>query len=236
MSSYRDHRWISFNQVAGRGGKVKPGEKATMVVFWKRWQPPQTEVEPPEKAPAVIPLLRYYNVFNVEQCEGLGVPDLYRPSPLRTHERIERAELLIEQMPDPPRINLQGKSAWYRPADDLVQVPPISAFRNADAYYSTLFHEMAHATGHEKRLGRPGVTGQIQFGSRDYSREELVAELTAAFCCAKIGLDDSVIPDAASYLHGWLSVLKADSKAIVVAAAQAQRAADFICRARPTPI
>lgn len=227
LSPYRDHRWLTFKQVQELGGTVRTGERSTMVVFWKQWQPP-TKEDDERSYPRNIPLLRYYRVFNVEQCEDLNVSPLAQPERISEHERIERAEALARGMSDPPRITEGGSSAWYRPSDDLVQVPCIERFETADAFYATLFHELGHATGHERRLKRPGVTGEVRFGSGDYSREELVAELTSAFCCASVSLDNSIVEDSASYINSWLGVLKADSKAVVIAAAQAQRAADYI--------
>lgn len=226
MSPYVDHRWLTFRQVEERGGRVKPGERSTMVVFWKQWEPTEQE-EAEESKKRQIPLLRYFQVFNVEQCEGLDVPRLYTGTPEHPNERIERAEVLISSMPNPPQIRF-GQSAWYRPSDDLVQIPPLEAFESPDSYYSTLLHELGHSTGHLGRLNRTGVAEMAQFGSGEYSKEELVAELTSAFCCATISLDNSVIEDAASYIQGWLRVLKADPKAVVIAAAQAQKAADYI--------
>lgn len=225
LSEFRDHRWLTLKQASDLGGKVIKGQRATMVVFWKQWEPKDAD---PDASSKRIPILRYYHVFNVEQCEGLKLASLHEGRPITEHERIERADLLVRHMPDPPTIQERGKSAWYRPADDLVQVPPLSAFDSADAFYGTLFHELGHATGHEKRLNRAGVTGEIQFGSSDYSKEELVAELTAAFCCATVSLDNSLVGDAASYINGWLRALKNDPKAVVIAAAQAQKAADYI--------
>ena len=101
-------------------------------------------------------------------------------------------------------------------------------FITSDAYYNTLFHELGHSVGHASRLNRSGVTDHVQFGSGSYSREELVAELTAAFCSAAVGLDTSLVEESASYIQGWLTVLKGDAKAVVFAAAQAQKAADHI--------
>ncbi len=226
MSPYVDHRWLTFKQVEERGGRVKPGERSTVVVFWKQWQPPDGEdAEEPKKRQ--IPLLRYFQVFNAEQCEGLGLPALYAPVAEQPNQRIARAEVLVDSMPNPPQIR-EGKSAWYRPSDDLVQIPPLRTFASADSYYGTLFHELAHSTGHAHRLNRAGVAEVAQFGSGEYSKEELVAELTSAFCCATVALDNSVIEDAASYIQGWLTILKADPKAVVIAAAQAQKAADYI--------
>jgi len=225
LSECRDHRWLTLKQAGDLGGRVISGQKATLVVFWKHWEPKEAD---PDASSKRIPILRYYHVFNVEQCEGLTLPSLHKAKPLKEHERIERADLLVRHMPDPPTIREQGNSAWYRPSDDLVQVPPLASFDSADGFYGTLFHELGHATGHQKRLNRNGVTGEIRFGSSEYSKEELVAELTAAFCCATVSLDNSLIGDAASYINGWLKALKNDPKAIVIAAAQAQRAADYI--------
>lgn len=228
MSPYTDHRWLTYKQAQERGGRVRPGEKSTLVVFWKRWEPKPDAEKDEEQTRRQAPLLRYFNVFNAEQCEGLELADVYRPERLAEHQRIERAELLVEHMPNKPTIREGGRAAWYRPADDLVNIPPLSMFSTSDAYYATLYHELAHATGNASRLNRKGVTETIQFGSGEYSKEELVAELTSAFCCATIGLDNSLIEDSASYISGWLKVLKDDPKAVVIAAAQAQRAADYI--------
>jgi antirestriction protein ArdC len=224
ITPYSDHRWLTFKQVQERGGQVKKGAKSTMVVFWKHWQPPSESDESKKQ----IPVLRYFHVFNVEQCDGLDIPELYRPKPLNEPQRIEMAELLVQSMPNPPSIAEGGTSAWYRPSDDHVQMPPLSTFENSDSYYATLMHELGHSTGHESRLNRKEVTGNIHFGSGDYSKEELVAELTSAFCCATVGLDNSLLDNAASYINGWLKVLKGDPKAMVIAAAQAQKAADYI--------
>lgn len=228
MTPYTDHRWLTYKQAQEKGGRVRPGEKSTMVVFWKRWEPKPEPDDQDESPRSQAPLLRYFNVFNAEQCEGLDLPEIPHPERLADHQRIARADLLVDSMPTKPTIRQGGRAAWYRPMDDLVNIPEIGKFDSPDSYYATLFHELAHATGHETRLNRKGVTEAIQFGSGEYSKEELVAELTSAFCCATVSLDNSLIEDSASYIEGWLSVLKGDSKAVVIAAAQAQRAADFI--------
>lgn len=227
LAPYADHRWLTFKQVSKKGGTVCKGEKSTLVVFWKFPEPKSSTPEAAEETLGQVPILRYYSVFNAEQCEGLGLPEIYKATE-SAHQRIERADLLVRSMPDPPRIIESGSAAWYRPADDLVNIPPLERFSSADAFYATLFHELGHATGHEKRLKRSGVTGEIRFGSGEYSKEELVAELTSAFCCATVGLDNHLIEDSASYIKGWLEVIRADLKAVVMAAAQAQRAADYI--------
>lgn len=225
---YTDHRWLTYKQAQELNGAIKPGEKATTVVFWKRWKPNVPDEKQEKGVSREVPLLRYFKVFNAEQCVGLSLAELHHSAEYKEHERIERAELLVKHMPNPPTIREGGNTAWYRPSDDHVQIPELKIFRTPDAYYATLFHELGHATGHESRLNRSGVTGTILFGSGEYSKEELVAELTSAFCAATVSLDDRLLCDSASYIDGWLSVLRSDPKAVVIAAAQAQRAADLI--------
>lgn len=228
LAPYRDHRWLTFRQAGEVGGHVGPGERSAIAIFWKRWEIKQVDGLTGQRKRETIPLLRQYHLFNVEQCVGLDLPPLELVDRLEAHDRIQHAESLARSMPNPPRIGEGGNSAYYRPVDDVVQVPPIGAFLTPDAYYATLFHELGHATGHEKRLNRPGVTAVIQFGSGDYSREELIAELTSAFCCAALGLDNSLTDDAASYIQGWLKRLRGDPKVVIAASTQGQRAADYI--------
>jgi len=229
MSGFEDHRWLTFKQVQERGGHVKAGERSTPVIFWTRWKPQEAVgEEDTEPRHVEVPLLRSYRVFNAEQCDGLNLPELYRSEPLGERERVERADLLVQSMPSPPVIQERGRAAWYKPASDLVQVPPLKRFDSVDSFYGTLFHELGHATGHPTRLNRKGVAETARFGSRDYSHEELVAELSSAFCCALLGLDNSVLENAASYIHGWMEALRDKPKVFIVAAAQAQKAADYI--------
>jgi antirestriction protein ArdC len=227
LARYLDHRWLTYQQARELGGHVRTGEKATLVVFWKKWEVDSPDSSTGELKKERIPLLRHYHVFNVQQCEDLSLPQLEiltKPQ----NERIALAEQLVRQTPDPPRLHPGCKQACYYPLVDVVQMPDIQSFVTADAYYATLFHELGHATGHQSRLNRAGVMDAPRFGSADYSREELVAELTSSYCCATLGLDNSLIDNAASYIDGWLTRLKTDPKAIVVAAGQAQRAAEYL--------
>ncbi len=228
LSRFGDHRWLTFKQAQELGGKVKAGEKSTMVVFWKLPEPKPNQPEPESDAPRPVPILRYFNVFNVEQIEGLSVAPVATTGSLTEKDRIDRADVLATSMPNPPFVEEQGSEAWYHPEKDMIRIPQITQFDSIDSYYGTLFHELAHATGHPSRLNRKGVTDKIHFGSEGYSKEELVAELGSAFCCATVSLDNSLIQDSASYIQGWLSVLKGDPKMLVYAAAQAQKAADYI--------
>jgi antirestriction protein ArdC len=131
-------------------------------------------------------------------------------------------------MPNAPALNHGGALAFYRPATDTVQMPTRETFDNPEAYYSTLFHELTHSTGHQKRLNRPTLTDLQPFGSTNYSKEELVAELGAAFLCAQAGIENATVNRNASYIAGWLRALENDRRMVILAAAQAQKAADYI--------
>jgi antirestriction protein ArdC len=235
LSRFEDHRWLTYRQAQELGGHVRAGEQSSPVVFWKKW-----EVENSDPASGAmrldhVPILRYYHVFNAGQCDEIDLAPLdHQAKP--ENERIAAAERLVQNMPDPPRIHEGCRQACYYPLVDVVQMPSLSSFDSADAYYATLFHELAHATGHEKRLNRRGVTTTAKFGSGDYSREELVAEFASAFCASTVGLDNRLTDNAASYIDGWLHPLRSDPRAVVIAAGQAQRAADFICQTTPPDV
>ena len=136
-------------------------------------------------------------------------------------------------MPDPPTIKVAGLRAFYRPGEDLVQVPFANRFTSEDAWYATLFHELGHATGHEMRLHRPEVMRAQELGPVDRGREELVAELTSSYLCAEAGITPATIENSAAYIDDWRRVLKDDRRALVVAAGAAQRAADYILDRQP---
>jgi antirestriction protein ArdC len=233
LTRYRDHRWLTFRQALEIGGSVRRGERSTEVVFWKPVEarkPDDGEEGDPKKS---FPVIRTYKVFNAEQCDGLRLAGIQLDVEQRHVDRIPRAEGVLRHMPDPPSVRMREGSAWYAPDADLVGIPPIDSFFSADSYYATLFHELGHATGHPRRLARPGLAETARFGSADYGREELVAELASAFVCAAVGLDNSLVEDSASYVAGWLKALRNDQKAAVVAAGQAQRAADWMLGKKP---
>jgi antirestriction protein ArdC len=219
IAPYTDHRWLTLHQANELGGYVRHGEKGSLVVFWKLLETSDDDVK------RRIPLLRHYFVFNIEQTGGTGLEPV---EPYTSSERIAEAETVIRGMPNPPSLREYGVSAYYRPGDDTVVLPPLSFFDSPDHYYATAFHELGHATGHQSRLSRPGVVGSIQFGSEDYSREELIAELSSAFVCAELGLDNTLLENASSYINGWLDVLQNDSKAVISASSHARNASDYI--------
>jgi antirestriction protein ArdC len=214
--------WMTYQQALNRGGHVRKGEKGTTVVFWK-WNPREVEDAEGEKHKENAPILRYYTVFNVAQCEGIAAPAASRP-PVNP---IEAAEALTAGMPNAPQ-RTQADHAAYRPSTDTVLMPAMQSFESAESFYSILFHELTHATGHASRLARPHIMEVAYFGSEDYSREELVAEMGASMLCAVAGIDSRTVSNSAAYIQSWLRVLKGDSRLVVVAAAQAQKAADYI--------
>jgi antirestriction protein ArdC len=144
------------------------------------------------------------------------------------HDPIEAVEKIIAAMPNPPEIVRAGSKAYYSPITDRVTLPPRELFESAAEDAATTLHELSHSTGHEKRLAREGITEVAPFGSPVYSREELVAELSAAFLCAECGISNAVIRNQAAYVAGWLQRLRQDRRLIVQAAAQAQKAADYV--------
>ena len=220
--------WLTFKQAKELGGSVKKGERGNIVVFWK-WLFKEEEQENGEIEEVKIPMLRYYTVFNVDQCEGIPadiIPAL--DDNTNTLEPIEAAEQLISSMPLCPSISYGGNRAFYSPSADRVQLPALEQYEIAEEYYSTAFHELAHSTGHKSRLNRKEITSHNPFGSKEYSKEELTAEMTASYLCAVTGIEQATIENSAAYIQGWLKKLKDDRKMIVYAAAAAQKAADFI--------
>jgi antirestriction protein ArdC len=226
-TSYQSPYWLTFKQAKQLKGSVRRGEKSTPVVFWKFLEKPSEDLDKKAKQ---IPMLRHYNVFNVEQCDGVESPA--STVKLRDHDAISSAEAISGGMPNRPDIRHGGSRACYRPSTDQVDIPSPESFRSAEEYYSTLFHELTHATGHESRLNRKGVSGSdgewSQFGSTPYAKEELVAEMGAAFLGGHAGIVDRTIDNSAAYVSGWLERLRKDNRLVVTAAAQAQKAADFI--------
>jgi antirestriction protein ArdC len=221
---YGSSYWLTFNQAKERGGNVRKGEKSSMVVFWKQYETTDKQTGEPVK----LPLLRYYNVFNAEQMEGIDIPDAVKFEPL-DFKPIEEAEKIASGYLAAPAVTHDGgQQAFYRPLSDSVHMPDKTRFASVEEYYSTLFHELSHSTGHSSRLDRKLDTDPKPFGSADYGKEELVAEMSAAFLCSYAKIQPVVIDNQAAYLAGWLKQLKSDKKLVVAAAGQAQRAADWI--------
>lgn len=215
--------WLTFRQALALGGNVRKGERGTTVVYADRFVPDDEKLrarETGEEAQA-IPFLKRFTVFNAVQCENLP-EDIAIVAPPSTLGLIEpRVEALIRATGIDFRIG--GNRAFYVPALNYVQVPPPQAYFEPIDWHRTALHELGHATGHPSRLGRD-MTGS--FGTKKYAFEELVAEMNAAFCCASLGILPTV--RHADYIASWLEVLREDNRAIVRAASQASKAADWL--------
>jgi antirestriction protein ArdC len=219
--SYESPLWLTFRQASQLGGSVRKGEKACPVVFWKQLAVEDKKSGEMEKKR----LLRYYHVFNVSQCDGLKIGT----EPVSASiNGIIKPEEIVAGMPQPPVIKHGMNRAYYSPREDCVGMPPRERFERTEDYYSTVFHELVHSTGHEKRLKRATLAENNGFGSDPYCKEELIAEMGAAFLCGQAEIAERTIDNSAAYINNWLERLRNDKMLIVQAAAQAQKATDFI--------
>jgi antirestriction protein ArdC len=223
--------WMTFRQALELGGHIRKGEHGSTVVYANT----VSRTEPGDDGREVqrqIPFLKAYTVFNVDQVEGLPATFYAREAPqLPTEARIAHAEAFFANLN--AEIRHGGNQAYYMIGEDRVQVPPFESFVDPQAYYATLAHECTHWTRHPSRLDRD--FGRKRWGDEGYAREELVAELGAAFLCADLGLELTPREDHAAYLANWLEVLKGDTRFIFTAAAHAQRAAEFLALLQPRP-
>jgi len=222
-AGYDSNYWLTFKQIQALGGNVK-GQHSEMIVFWKLLEKP-TKSPTPENETDYIPMLRYYRVFNLDQVEGIKKPSAQN---LPMFEPIAEAETIATKYQDQIEVTHGGARAYYQPSTDSIRMPERDSFDGSAEYYSTLFHEFTHSTGHKSRLNRPGITETHFFGDEVYSKEELVAEMGAAMLCGVIGIENKTIKNSASYIKSWLGKLKDDQKLVIHAAAAAQKAADFI--------
>lgn len=222
LEGYGDPRWGTFKAIKEAGGSVRKGEHGTHIILWK--PVPKKREENGEMVDDSYLLLRGYTVFNAMQADGL--PPLPEAEE-REFTPIEAAQQIVDgYINDPgPPVYYGANGAWYNLTKDIVELPNPENFYADEAFYSTIFHELIHSTGHESRLKRiePAL-----FGTDPYAREELVAEIGASFLCGVAELDDAGGEQSAAYIAGWLEALQNDRKLVVTAAAQAQKAADFI--------
>lgn len=224
---YPQNYYLTFKQVRDLGGTVKKGEKAQEVIFWKWLEKENNETKEIKK----IPLLRYYNVFNIDQCTGIPKEKL----PLvieRKNNPIEACEKIITEMLKRPDIRHDEHRAYYNKAQDFVNMPKVETFLNSESYYGTLFHELVHSTGHNERLNRIELTNSKGFRTQEYAVEELTAEMGASYLKSYAGIPIEQLENNAAYIQGWLERLKNDKRFIVHSSAQAQKATDFILNVR----
>ena len=220
--------WLTFRQALSLGGNVRKGERGSTVVYADRFVPDDERKrarEAGDEAQA-IPFLKRFTVFSTDQCEGL--PEDLDSAPLPVPEGLILPEVEALLRASQADLRLGGDKAFYAPALDYIQVPRPEAYFEPINWDRTALHELGHWSGHATRLGRDLSGG---FGSKKYAQEELVAEMTAAFTCATLGITPTV--RHADYIGSWLEVLREDRKAIVRAASAASKAADYLLAFRP---
>lgn len=234
LSPYASPVWLTFNQARERGGCVRKGEKGMPVILFKVSDRDRADADDASDERKARLFATTYTVFNVEQCDGVELPKrLQGPAGAR---EIVSGDVIAERFlgAGGPSLEHGGSRACYSPSLDSVRIPTRAAFKSSAEYYSTLFHELGHSTGHASRLNRDGIAKFDSFGSHQYSREELVAEFCAAFLCASAGIENArTVENSAAYLRYWLKAVKEEPGVLVRAASQAQKAADLILGVAP---
>lgn len=220
--------YATFKQWSGLGGKIRKGEKSEIVTFWKIQQIEEIN-EDGEKTIKQLPLLRYYNVFHISQVDGVEPKEQLKISDL---ESIEEAENIKNEYMHREHLKIfetVTNKAFYTPTFDYIEVPCKEQYQNIEEFYSTLFHEMIHSTGHKNRLGRLETGASAHFGSKTYSKEELVAELGSAALVNMLGIEtEKSFRNSGAYIQNWLQALKNDNKFIVSASSKAEKAVKYI--------
>ena len=225
--------WLTWKQVYDRGGKVKKGAKARFCVFYQ-WVDKKVENEETHEIEDYsFPILKWYKVFHIDDTEGIE-SKIETVEPDNTIQPIEKAEAVINgylSREDSLKFinDRESSQAYYSPSADEVVVPMITQYEIPEEYYSTTFHELTHSTMHEKRCNRREENKVAAFGSKDYSREELVAEIGSAMLCNRIGIEcEKAFKNSVAYIQSWLKALKNDQKMIVWASGRAEKAAKYI--------
>jgi len=222
---FTQNHFLTWHQLRQIGGHVKKGEKGALIVF-------QTKTEKvTEKNNELVvekrSILKYYFVYNVEQC--VNIPVKYLQYTKIPKEIVNKScEKIIQEMPLCPTIYYRGGEAYYVPKHDYINMPKLQFFESMEAFYETLFHELVHSTGASHRLARKSVYEDINFGSETYSFEELIAEIGSCYLTTIGGVGLGNLENNASYIQGWLNVLQNDKKFIIQAASKAQRAVEYI--------
>ena len=229
-SDYSSPFWLTFKQAQELNGTVRKGEHGTPIVFYKQLPKGDKQREESNDEDQRAPfILCHYTVFNVEQCDGLTLPEIEQPTPAPEIDEDEICKSIVLEWENRPALHLDSATecrAYYRPSTDSVHMPARFRFVDTAHYYSTLFHELIHSTGHEGRLHR---TFGDHFGDELYSKEELVAEMGAAFLCAIAGIaNEHTDRNTTAYIQNWISKLESDNRLVIHAATSAQRAADCI--------
>ncbi len=228
VHGYSSPYWLTFRQAKKHGGHIRKGEKATYIVFSEK-KIREVEKEDGTKERKVYHFVKSFPVFNWDQTEGVPKKEA-GPALDPDRDQIDVCNSILSRMPNPPAYRERGSAAYYMPNDDLVNLPPLETFKTTEGYAATKFHEYAHSTGHESRLNRPGIMAVAAFGSEDYSFEELVAELTSAYLCARTGIDNTS-ENSSAYISNWLKVLRNGKTMLMKASGKAIAAVEYILSA-----
>lgn len=230
QKGYKSPYWMTFHQIQSIKGKLKSGQykNGEIVIFYKMnpWLDKNDLDKDGQPKKKMYPMLRFYTVYNVEQTEGIEYE-----SGTRQNNGIETCETIVKEYKDhPPIVNVNGQTPCYIPSEDRINIPEMNTYEKAEYYYRSLFHEFTHSTGHEKRLARfDSKDNKVSFTEEARSKEELTAELGAAFLCAEASISNEDMQKYnAAYIKSWLQVLKDDKRMVIEAASKAQRAVDHI--------
>lgn len=223
-----DGEYATFKQWTSLGGKIKKGEKSEMVVFWSFIEKKEKDENGIEKVVNKFPMLKYFNVFHISQVEGV---EPLQKEKRKENQQIKSAQEIADNYFNSEKLKLVNQDkgrAFYSPSLDYINMPELNQFTSSNEYYSTLFHEMVHSTGHSSRLNR-GLENNAGFGSESYSKEELVAEIGSAGLCEIANIStDNTFTNSVAYLQSWIKVLKDDKKLIVSASSKAEKAIEYI--------
>ncbi|HOI94560.1 MAG TPA: zincin-like metallopeptidase domain-containing protein [Syntrophobacter fumaroxidans] len=236
LNEYKYPIFLTMKQANDLGGRINKGEKSHLAVFWKIITV-NAKNEDGEDTPKHIPYLRYYNVFNIEQTTlPLSVvknaDQIKSESECNGTESVQKAKELVASFRDVPSIEFNCEKACYIPALDRIMLPHRHLFQSDEGFYTTEFHEFIHSTGHPQRLNRKGIV-ELNFGSEEYSKEELIAEIGACFLCDLCGIAGN-LDNSAAYIQGWMKALSDDPRMVVHAAGHAEKAVNFLTRQRET--
>lgn len=221
MLPYSHKEYMTFKQADKLGGKVKKGEKSTMIVFWKFFESKDKDTGKIKS----FPMLRYYRVFNIEQVEGIEIP--VHDDTDKVINPIVAADKVIKDS-NTPNLQFIGSTPCYVPSTDEIRLPQEGQFNSSEEMYSTIFHEMVHSTGHKDRLNRKELVDTHTFRSMSYSKEELTAEIGSSFLNHSCGFGDHEQENSEAYIKSWIRKLTDHKKMIIQASGKAQHAVNFI--------
>ena len=230
-AGYSSNIWLTKNQIWQHGGNVRSDQ-------WKNWVPIvvwkfvkyEKEENGKKEERGFWKLIRFYQVWNVDQTEGLNVSKIKKPSAIvpLDFNPIQACEEILTSFKEQPKIEHVREQAFYNRKTDIINLPPRELFKTIAEYYATLFHEVTHWTGHASRINRASLINAGKFGDENYSEEELVAEIGGAILCGHAGIENDTLRNSASYLAGWLKVLRAKPEMLIKASQVAQKAVDWL--------